>query len=157
NDNESNISIKHPTRSHLSVYSSQGFRTLEIASRDLSDAELLWQSMYEEVYLEGVPEAIESLLQAGVNVWILLTGDKQEAAISFSVSCKLLNANMQKIIKGTSEVECRNLLADAREKIGVRSSRGEHHNLKHKTNARHGDLDIPNDTKSSSIQVQVGI
>jgi phospholipid-transporting ATPase len=44
---------------------------------------------------------------------------------------------MQKImiINGTSEVVCRNLLADAREKFGVRSSSGEHQKLTHKTNA----------------------
>ena len=79
-------------------------------------------------------------------------GDKLETAISIGLSCKLLCANMQQIIiNGTSEVECRNLLAYARDKFGVRSSSGEHQNLKHKTNAKHGDLDIPNDTKSSSM------
>jgi hypothetical protein len=48
NDNESNISTTHPTHSHLSVYSSQGVRTLVIVSWDLSDAELEWQIKYEE-------------------------------------------------------------------------------------------------------------
>jgi phospholipid-transporting ATPase len=41
-------------------------------------------------------------------------------------------------------------LADARDKFGVRSSSGEHQNLKHKINGKHGDLDIPKDKKSSS-------
>ncbi|KAJ1388208.1 P-type ATPase [Sesbania bispinosa] len=183
NDNASNISIRHTTQSHLSEYSLQGLRTLVLASRDLSDAELdKWQRMYEDASTsltdraaklrqtaaliecnlkllgataiedklqEGVPEAIESLRQAGIKVWVL-TGDKQETAISIGLSCKLLTADMQQIIiNGTSEVECRNLLADAKAKYGVRSSYNGHENLKHKTSARHDDgPDIPNGTKS---------
>jgi phospholipid-transporting ATPase len=52
-------------------------------------------------------------------------GDKLETAISIGLSCKLLCANTQQIIiNGTSEVECRNILAYARDKFGVRSSSG---------------------------------
>jgi len=36
----------------------------------------------------------------------------------------------------------------------VRSSSGEHQNLKHKTNPKHGDLDIPNDTVIRQAQVE---
>ncbi|KAK2352459.1 hypothetical protein QL285_090208 [Trifolium repens] len=68
----------------------------------LTNLKLLGEPGFE-VYLEGVPEDIESILQAGITVWVL-TGDK-------------------------------NLLADAREKFGVRSSSGEHQKLTHKTNA----------------------
>ena len=57
----------------------------------------------------------------------------------------------QIIINGTSEVECRNLLADAKAKYGVKSSSGGCRNQKHKTNAGHGDLDIPNGSKSLSF------
>ncbi|XP_027336782.1 phospholipid-transporting ATPase 1-like [Abrus precatorius] len=112
---------------------------------------LLGVTGIEDKLQEGVPEAIESLRQAGIKVWVL-TGDKQETAISIGLSCKLLGAEMQQIIiNGTSEVECRNLLADAIEKYGVRSSSRGHQNLKHKTDARHGGPDIPNDTKSLSM------
>ena len=185
NDNASSSSnIRHATQSHLCEYSLQGLRTLVVASRDLSDAELeQWQSMYadastsltdrttklrqaaatiecnlkllgatgiEDKLQEGVPEAIESLRQAGIKVWVL-TGDKQETAISIGLSCKLLSADMQQIIiNGTSEVECRNLLANAKAKYGVRSSSKGHQNLNHQTNARHGGPDIPSDTKSLS-------
>ncbi|XP_061369494.1 phospholipid-transporting ATPase 1-like isoform X2 [Gastrolobium bilobum] len=179
NDSASNDSVRHETHSHLSEYSLQGLRTLVLASRDLSDAELEdWQSMYEHASTsltdrasklrqtaallecnlkllgatgiedklqEGVPETIESLRQAGIKVWVL-TGDKQETAISIGLSCKLLSADMQLIIiNGTSEVECRNLLAEAKAKAkyGVRSSSRGHQNP--------GDPDIPYDTKSLSM------
>ena len=184
-DSESNNSIRHVTQSHLSEYSSLGLRTLVVASRDLSDAELEeWQSMYEEASTslteraaklrqtaafiecnlkllgttgiedklqEGVPEAIESLRQAGIKVWVL-TGDKQETAISIGLSCKLLTADMQQIIiNGTSDVECCNLLGEAKAKYGVRSSSRGHQNPKLKTNSGLGDLDIPNSSKSLSL------
>ncbi|KAK7340060.1 hypothetical protein VNO77_20752 [Canavalia gladiata] len=184
NGSESNDSIWHATQNHLTEYSSEGLRTLVVASRDLSDAELEeWQSSYEEASTsltdrsaklrqtaaliecnlkllgatgiedklqEGVPEAIESLRQAGIKVWVL-TGDKQETAISIGLSCKLLSADMQQIIiNGTSEVECRSLLYDAKAKYGVKSSSGRW-NLKHKTDAGDGALDIPNGSKSLSF------
>ncbi|KAL4381930.1 hypothetical protein AHAS_Ahas04G0182700 [Arachis hypogaea] len=183
NDSESHNTIRDVTQSHLNEYSSLGLRTLVVASRDLSDAELEeWQSMYEEASTslheraaklrqtaafiecnlkllgatgiedklqEGVPEAIESLRQAGIKVWVL-TGDKQETAISIGLSCKLLTADMQQIIiNGTSEADCRNLLGDAKAKYGVRSSSNQ--NRKQKSNAGLGDLDIPNGSKSLSL------
>ncbi|WJX76877.1 P-type phospholipid transporter [Trifolium repens] len=185
NGSESHNSLLHATHSHLTEYSSQGLRTLVVASRSLSDAELEeWQSRYgeastaltdrasklrqaaaliecnlnllgatgiEDKLQEGVPEAIESLRQAGIKVWVL-TGDKQETAISIGLSCKLLSADMQQIvINGTSEEECKNLLGDAIAKYGVRSSRRGHQNLNNKTNAQHGDLDISNGSKSMSL------
>ncbi|XP_020237466.1 phospholipid-transporting ATPase 1 isoform X2 [Cajanus cajan] len=185
NGSETNNNIWHATQSHLNEYSSQGLRTLVIASRDLSDAELEeWQSRYEEASTsltdrstklrqtaaliecdlkllgatgiedklqEGVPEAIEALRQAGIKVWVL-TGDKQETAISIGLSCKLLSGDMQQIIiNGTSEGECRNLLADAKAKYGVKSSSGGRWNLKHKTEDEHDDLDILNGSKSLSF------
>ncbi|MED6172682.1 hypothetical protein PIB30_052260 [Stylosanthes scabra] len=183
NDSESHNTIRDVTQSHLNEYSSIGLRTLVVASRDVSDAELEeWQSMYEEASTslheraaklrqtaafiecnlkllgatgiedklqEGVPEAIESLRQAGIKVWVL-TGDKQETAISIGLSCKLLTPDMQQIIiNGTSEVDCRNLLGDAKAKYGVKSSTNQ--NRKQKSNAGLGDLDIPNGSKSLSL------
>lgn len=82
---------------------------------------LLGATGIEDKLQEGVPETIESLRQAGIKVWVL-TGDKQETAISISLSCKLLTENMQQIIiNGTSEAECRRLLADAKAKYGIKS------------------------------------
>lgn len=75
----------------------------------------------EDKLQDGVPEAIESLRQAGIKVWVL-TGDKQETAISIGLSCKLLSHDMQLIvINGTSEQECRHLLADAKARYGIKA------------------------------------
>ncbi|RDX68847.1 Phospholipid-transporting ATPase 1, partial [Mucuna pruriens] len=129
----------------------RGAKLRQTAAFIESDLKLLGATGVEDKLQEGVPEAIESLRQAGIKVWVL-TGDKQETAISIGLSCKLLSADMQKIIiNGTSEVECKNLLADAKVKYGVRSSSRGPQNLKCKTNSRHGGPDIPNHKKSISM------
>ncbi|OAY76209.1 Phospholipid-transporting ATPase 1 [Ananas comosus] len=67
----------------------------------------------EDKLQKGVPEAIESLRQAGIKVWVL-TGDKQETAISIGYSCKLLTREMtQIIINSYSREACRKSLEDA--------------------------------------------
>ncbi|KAG7027531.1 Phospholipid-transporting ATPase 1, partial [Cucurbita argyrosperma subsp. argyrosperma] len=88
------------------------------------DLKLLGATAIEDKLQDGVPEAIESLRQAGIKVWIL-TGDKQETAISIGLSCKLLTPDMQSIIiNGNSENDCRQLLRDAIAKFGIKSGQG---------------------------------
>lgn len=41
----------------------------------------------------GVPDAINSLLKAGIKIWVL-TGDKLETAVSISFSCSLFHSDM---------------------------------------------------------------
>ncbi|XP_021314521.1 phospholipid-transporting ATPase 1 isoform X2 [Sorghum bicolor] len=83
---------------------------------------LLGATAIEDKLQDGVPEAIESLRQAGIKVWVL-TGDKQETAISIGLSCRLLTQTMHSIIiNGSSEVECRRLLAEAKAKFGIKSA-----------------------------------
>jgi phospholipid-transporting ATPase len=53
------------------------------------DLTLLGVTAIEDKLQEGVPEAIESLMDAGIRVWVL-TGDKQETAIQIAKSCKLI-------------------------------------------------------------------
>ncbi|WCJ27854.1 Phospholipid-transporting ATPase 1 [Euphorbia peplus] len=94
-------------------------QTAALIERDL---DLRGATGIEDKLQDGVPEAIESLRQAGIKVWVL-TGDKQETAISIGLSCKLLTSDMEQIIvNGNSEIECRKLLADAKAKFGVMSS-----------------------------------
>ncbi|OMO53863.1 Cation-transporting P-type ATPase [Corchorus capsularis] len=185
NDGERDDQIKRATQRHLIEYSSEGLRTLVVAARDLTDAELeQWQCRYEDASTslidraaklrqtaalvecnlnllgataiedklqDGVPEAIEALRQAGIKVWVL-TGDKQETAISIGLSCKLLTVDMQQIIiNGNSEEDCRNLLADAKTKYGLQSSNRKKQNLESRKNSEIGYLEIPDDTKSSSV------
>jgi phospholipid-transporting ATPase len=91
----------------------------EAASLIECNLNLLGATGIEDKLQDGVPEAIESLREAGVKVWVL-TGDKQETAISIGLSCKLLTHNMQQIIiNGNSKEACENLLAEAKATHGI--------------------------------------
>ncbi|GAV70384.1 E1-E2_ATPase domain-containing protein/HAD domain-containing protein, partial [Cephalotus follicularis] len=184
-DTERDDSIRHATQKHLIEFSSQGLRTLVVASRDLTETELeQWQCRFEDASTslveravklrqtaaliecnlnllgatgiedklqDGVPEAIESLRQAGIKVWVL-TGDKQETAISIGLSCKLLTADMQQIIiNGNSDDEVRNLLADAKMKYGVKSSDKRNQNMKGKKNHESEYLEVSDNRKSFNL------
>lgn len=61
------------------------------------DLILLGATAIEDKLQDDVPEAIDTLLRAGINFW-LLTGDKQETAINIGFSCKLLSRKMPLII-----------------------------------------------------------
>ncbi|KAK9159340.1 hypothetical protein Scep_005914 [Stephania cephalantha] len=117
---------------------------------------LLGATGIEDKLQEGVPETIESLRQAGIKVWVL-TGDKQETAISIGLSCKLLTTDMQQIvINGTTEDECRNLLADAKAKFSVKSTDCRLKNVKDKRNVEHDHFQISDDTRISGSQWHAG-
>jgi phospholipid-transporting ATPase len=74
---------------------------------------ILGASGIEDKLQLGVPEAIDSLRTAGVQVWVL-TGDKQETAISIGYSSKLLTRTMTQIlINSSSKESCRRSLEDA--------------------------------------------
>lgn len=74
---------------------------------------ILGASGIEDKLQQGVPEAIESLRTAGIKVWVL-TGDKQETAISIGYSSKLLTSKMiQIVINNNSKESCRNSLKEA--------------------------------------------
>ncbi|KOM42981.1 hypothetical protein LR48_Vigan05g058500 [Vigna angularis] len=74
---------------------------------------ILGASAIEDKLQQGVPESIESLRIAGIKVWVL-TGDKQETAISIGYSSKLLTSKMnQIIINNNNRAACRKSLQDA--------------------------------------------
>lgn len=84
-----------------------------VAANIETNLQLLGASGIEDKLQDGVPEAIESLRQANIKVWVL-TGDKQETAISIGYSCKLLTNEMtQIIINSHSKESCRKSLLDA--------------------------------------------
>ncbi|ESQ40402.1 hypothetical protein EUTSA_v10012494mg [Eutrema salsugineum] len=71
----------------------------------------------EDKLQRGVPEAIESLRIAGIKVWVL-TGDKQETAISIGFSSRLLTRNMrQVVVNSNSSDSCRRSLEEANASI----------------------------------------
>lgn len=59
-----------------------------------AEFELLGTTAIEDRLQEGVPEAIASLAEAGIKIWVL-TGDKVETAINIGRSCKLLTDAMR--------------------------------------------------------------
>jgi phospholipid-transporting ATPase len=50
---------------------------------------LVGSTAIEDKLQDGVPEAIEQIARAGVNIWVL-TGDKEETAINIAVACNLV-------------------------------------------------------------------
>lgn len=85
----------------------------KVASNIEKDLTILGASAIEDRLQPGVPEAIESLRNAGIKVWVL-TGDKQETAISIGYSSKLLTGRMnQIIINKNSKESCRRSLREA--------------------------------------------
>lgn len=67
---------------------------------------LIGATAIEDKLQEGVPETIESLLKADINVWVL-TGDKQETAINIGYSCRLLVNGIQMIILNQDSLDVR--------------------------------------------------
>uniref|UniRef100_F6SH00 Phospholipid-transporting ATPase n=1 Tax=Ciona intestinalis TaxID=7719 RepID=F6SH00_CIOIN len=69
-----------------------------------TDLELLGATGIEDRLQDGVPETIEALRQAGIQVWVV-TGDKRETAINIGHSCRLIHQNDEVInlITETSE------------------------------------------------------
>eukprot|EP00002_Diphylleia_rotans_P034571 TRINITY_DN743_c0_g1_i4.p1 TRINITY_DN743_c0_g1~~TRINITY_DN743_c0_g1_i4.p1 ORF type:complete len:1152 (-),score=276.77 TRINITY_DN743_c0_g1_i4:216-3671(-) len=58
---------------------------------------LIGTTAIEDKLQEGVPDTIQTLLKAGIKVWVL-TGDKQETAINIGYSCGLLTQAMNLVI-----------------------------------------------------------
>lgn len=85
----------------------------KVAANVEKNLTILGASGIEDKLQEGVPEAIESLRVAGIKVWVL-TGDKQETAISIGYSSKLLTNNMtQIVINNKSKESCKRSLEAA--------------------------------------------
>ncbi|EGG17717.1 P-type ATPase [Cavenderia fasciculata] len=65
---------------------------------------LLGATGIEDRLQDNVPETIQSLREAGIKVWVL-TGDKQETAISIATSSSVLSIGMELIILNESSKE----------------------------------------------------
>ncbi|KAG8905464.1 hypothetical protein FRB99_008905 [Tulasnella sp. 403] len=68
------------------------------------DLHVLGATALEDKLQEGVPEAIETLHQAGIKLWIL-TGDKLQTAIEIGFSCNLLKNDMEIMILSADSPE----------------------------------------------------
>jgi len=69
-----------------------------------SQFQLLGTTGIEDKLQDGVPETIESLRQAGIQVWVV-TGDKQETAINIGYSCKLIHQDDEVIMLSSENRE----------------------------------------------------
>ncbi|UOH79359.1 hypothetical protein LQV05_000363 [Cryptococcus neoformans] len=72
--------------------------------------QLLGATAVEDKLQDGVPDAIHTLQQAGIKIWVL-TGDRQETAINIGLSSRLISESMNLVIVNTeTAVETSELL-----------------------------------------------
>jgi phospholipid-transporting ATPase len=69
----------------------------ELAAETEVGLTLLGATGIEDKLQEGVPETIALLRRGGLKVWVL-TGDKQETAVSIAFSCQLLTDDMTPVV-----------------------------------------------------------
>ncbi|THH32200.1 hypothetical protein EUX98_g2001 [Antrodiella citrinella] len=65
---------------------------------------ILGATALEDKLQEGVPDAIETLHNAGIKLWIL-TGDKVQTAIEIGFSCNLLKSDMEIMILSSDTLQ----------------------------------------------------
>ncbi|KAG9354384.1 hypothetical protein JZ751_001091 [Albula glossodonta] len=82
------------------------------------DLLLLGATAIEDKLQDGVPQTIEQLSKANINIWVL-TGDKQETAENIGYSCNMLREEMNDIfiVGANSSEEVREELRSARLKM----------------------------------------
>jgi magnesium-transporting ATPase (P-type) len=68
------------------------------------DMELLGATAIEDKLQDGVPQAISTLMAAGLKMWVL-TGDKMETAINIGYSCSLLTQDMKTLVLSSEEAD----------------------------------------------------
>ncbi|KAI3404902.2 DNF1 [Candida oxycetoniae] len=73
----------------------------EVADSIERELVLLGGTAIEDRLQDGVPDAISTLAEAGIKLWVL-TGDKVETAINIGFSCNLLGNEMQILVIKTA-------------------------------------------------------
>ena len=86
------LPLEIETKTHLFSSSSKKKKTekalARVAGEVERDRERVGVTAIEDKLQEGVPEAVATLIDAGIKVW-MITGDKQETAINIAKSCRL--------------------------------------------------------------------
>jgi phospholipid-transporting ATPase len=90
-------------KASLSNDPSKDSQLSQLASDLEHDLEFIGCSGIEDRLQEGVPSTIESLMSAGIRVWVL-TGDKEETAVEIGKSCNLIRRNMELLQLSSSSV-----------------------------------------------------
>ncbi|CAI5702355.1 unnamed protein product [Peronospora effusa] len=89
----------------------------EVAKQIEKSSRLLGATGVEDVLQDGVRECISQLSLGGINIW-MLTGDKDETAISVAHMCGLIGPKSKIIIiKGKNKQDCLDEIAKARRKL----------------------------------------
>ncbi|CAI5738239.1 unnamed protein product [Peronospora destructor] len=90
---------------------------VEVAKQIEQSTKLLGATGVEDVLQDGVRECISQLSLGGINIW-MLTGDKDETAISVAHMCGLIGPKSKIIIiKGKNKQDCLDEIAKARRKL----------------------------------------
>ena len=79
-------------------------KVAEVCNKLETNLMLLGATAIEDKLQEGVPDTIESLLKAGINVWVI-TGDKRETAINIGFACALVTSEMHLTVLDTTDEE----------------------------------------------------
>lgn len=74
----------------------------EVAETIEKDFILLGATAIEDRLQDGVPDCIDTLLRAGIKVWVL-TGDKFETAVNIGYACNLLKKDMLLLMVRSSD------------------------------------------------------
>ncbi|KAG7390726.1 hypothetical protein PHYPSEUDO_006845 [Phytophthora pseudosyringae] len=90
---------------------------VEVARQIEKATKLLGATGVEDLLQDGVRECISQLSLGGINIW-MLTGDKDETAISVAHMCGLIGPKSKiVIIKGKTKQDCLDEIAKARRKL----------------------------------------
>ncbi|CAH0516328.1 unnamed protein product [Peronospora belbahrii] len=104
---------------HVHYFAAMALRTLLLGyPKEIEKStKLLSVTGVEDVLQDGVREGISQLSLGGINIW-MLTGDKDEIAISVAQLCGLIGPNSKIIIiKGKTKQDCLDEIAKARRKL----------------------------------------
>ncbi len=88
----------------ISTYSDKDSKLNRLYDEYERDLKYVGSTAIEDKLQYGVPEAIYTLIQTRIKVWVL-TGDKQETAIEIGKSCKLIQPDMDLEILTSSSSE----------------------------------------------------
>jgi phospholipid-translocating P-type ATPase (flippase) len=89
----------------------------EICDRAEREFDLIGATAIEDKLQEGVPEAIDYFIKAGIKFWII-TGDKQETAINIAKSCNLIQLGVTIVkVNVTSNEQCGAVLKKAEQVV----------------------------------------
>ncbi|GMF21222.1 unnamed protein product [Phytophthora fragariaefolia] len=90
---------------------------VEVAKKVEKSTKLLGATGVEDLLQDGVRDCISQLSLGGINIW-MLTGDKDETAISVAHMCGLIGPKSKMIIiKGKTKQDCLDEIAKARRKL----------------------------------------